>query len=148
MEHLIKMIKLSAGVESPDDIDNNDDSALISQELTTQPLPQDSRQFRNKNSLPNTYVQSPLASTEFKKRPTQLNLSNGVIGEEAHTNGSVAGEKRETMAPSFVIESYLSESPKQQFKSSDGHLKAPETSNAMKFKLGMLCSALELSNTL
>ena len=163
MEHLIKMTELTAGVESPpdcDDIDNINDSAVVSQE-PMEPLPQDPRLFRNKTSLPNVAVrriESPLASVEFKKRPTQLNLSNGVIREEEmHTeygdtvaalNHCVArqkgaGEKRETVAPSFVIESDLSESPKQQFKSSDGHLKAPETtSNAMKFKLGMLCSAL------
>ena len=166
MEHLIKMTELTAGVESPpdcDDINNIDDSAAVSQE-PMEPLPQDPRLFRNKRSLPNVAVrkiESPLASVEFKKRPTQLNLSNGVImKEEVHTDTVVAlnrgtagqkdaGEKRETVAPSFVIESDLSKSPKQQFKSSDGHLKAPETtSNAMKFKLGKLCSALELPNLL
>ena len=163
MEHLIKMTELTAGVESPpdcDDTDNIDDSAVVSQE-PREPLPQDPRLFRNKRSLPNVAVrkiESPSASVEFKKRPTQLNLSNGIVREEeVHTEygdtvaalnrGAAgqkdAGEKRETVAPSFVIESDLSKSPKQQFKSSDGHLKAPETtSNAMKFKLGKLCSAL------
>ena len=57
-------------------------------------------------------------------------LNRGAAGQKG------TGEKRETVAPSFVIESDLCEAPKQQFKSSDGHLKAPETtSNAMKFKL-------------
>ena len=159
MEHLIKMTELTAGVESPPDCDDIDDSAVVSQEPThVRPLPQDPRLFRNKKSLPNVSVQqSPLARAEFKKRPTQLNLSNGVIREEemptdygvtvaARNRGAAgqkgAGEKREIVAPSFVIESDLSESPKQQFKSSDGHLKAPETSNAMKFKLGLLCSSV------
>ena len=58
-------------------------------------------------------------------------LNRGAAGQKG------TGEKRETVAPSFVIESDLPKSPKQQFKSSDGHLKAPETmSNAIKFKLG------------
>ena len=151
MEHLIEMAKLTAGVESPDDLD---DSALVSQE----PTPPPQHQFKNIKSVPNALVQSSLAGKVFKKRPTQLTLSSGFREEEVHTqcsdttaarfhNGDDAGrrgagEKRETaaaaVAPSFVIESDQSDSPKQQFKRSDGHLKAPESSNAMKFKLGML----------
>ena len=75
-------------------------------------------------------------------------MESEVHTEYGDTNRGAAGqkgtgEKRKTVAPSFVIESDLCEAPKQQFKSSDGHLKAPETtSNAMKFKLGKLCSAL------
>ena len=151
MEHLIEMAKLTAGMESPDDLDN---SAMVSQEPT--PIPQHLSQFRNKQNLPkfNALEQSPLASKEFKKRPTQLNLSSGFWEEEVHTqcddttaaqlNGDAAGrrgaeEKREAATPSFVIESDQSETPKQQLKRSDGLLKAPESSNAMKFKLGTCC---------
>ena len=81
-----------------------------------------------------------------------MTLSSGIREEEVHTRCGAttaarfigdagrkgAGEKREVAAPSFVIESDQSASPKQQFKRSDGLLKAPESSNAMKFKLGML----------
>ena len=65
---------------------------------------------------------------------------NPTAGPNGEAGKKGAEEERESATPSFVIKSTQSApSPKQQqIKRSGGHLKAPESSNAMRFKLGKL----------
>ena len=147
------MLERTDNMNSHDDLDDPSSSVNVSDNAI--PPPHYLIENRNK-SFPNALVKSSSADEEYKRRPTQLSLSlnENKFREEMHSqqrgnptatlNGEAgkkgAEEEREAATPSFVIESTQSSpSPKQQqIKRSDGHLKAPELSNAIKFKLGKL----------
>ena len=153
MQHLIEMLEQTDNMNLHDNLDDPSSSANVSDDAI--PPPHYLIEARKK-SLPAALVKSSSADEEYKRRPTRLSLSlnENKFREEMHSqqcgnptaglNGEAgkkgAEEERESATPSFVIKSIQSApSPKQQqIKRSGGHLKAPESSNAMRFKLGKL----------
>ena len=148
MEHLIEMVTQTEDMTSHSNL--NDSSSSVNCGAMTPP--QNLRQTPSNKSVP-VLTKTSSADSEFRRRPTQLSLSLSMNetrfkqSQDAHSlqcndttatvNGD-AGGKREVTAPSVVVESTESAPPKQ-CERSDGRLKAPESSNAMRFQLGKPC---------